>query len=138
MLESKLFHLKIAIPSRICFNDNVKSVEICSSEGYLGILPKHIPVIGNTVPSYIFIEQEGNKKKIGVINNGLFSFDDNKLNVVSDFFEFTDDLSIDAIDKRNEVIMKALKEAKIDEARRHKIETQVSVTTAKLKELAKK
>ena len=69
--------------------------------------------------------------------HGLFSFD-NKLNVVSDFFEFTDDLSIDAIDNRNEVIMKALKEVKIDEARRHKIETQVSVITAKLKELVKK
>ena len=132
------FHLKIAIPSKICFEGQIKSAELCSSSGYLTILPNHISIIGNTLPSYFFIKLTDEKKQTIIINNGIFSFDSNEMMVVSDFCEFIDNLDISAIDKRNEIILKALNNSKIDEIRRHEIETRVNITTAKLKQLAKK
>ena len=41
------FHLKINTPSKVYFDDEITQIELCTNNGYIGILPNHITIVGN-------------------------------------------------------------------------------------------
>lgn len=136
---ASLFNLKISIPSKIYYNKSVRQVDVCTTEGYCGILDKHVPTVASIVPSFIYIHEDNNNKTlVGIINNGLFSVDKQGMSIVTDFFEFSNVASIDAIEQRNAIIKKSIILMADDDVQKQKIYDNLELTTRKLKELIKR
>ncbi len=135
---NKQFELLIQLPNKVAFKDEVEQVDLCTTEGYCGILPNHIPLIGNVVASSIYIHIDG-KIKEAIINKGIFNFSDNKLIVVADFFEFHDQANSlnDAIIFRNDMIKKSIENAeKQSSLVNENIIESLQISTTKFKTLS--
>ncbi|MDR0857350.1 MAG: hypothetical protein LBM76_03135 [Mycoplasmataceae bacterium] len=130
-------HLQVNTPNGSLFEDNVYSVEIKTSSGYMSILPNHIPMIGSIVPSKIFIIDLKNNKVPAVISDGLFSTDGKKLVIVTDFFDFTKNITTDAITVVNTAINNAVKNKSIKDFDYHKFQVAIEEKMNQIKKLSK-
>ena len=58
MADDNTFRLKIIAPERIFFDEDVNMVELNTSEGEIGILPKHIALTTIVAPGIMTITKE--------------------------------------------------------------------------------
>ena len=81
------FVLRICIPNKICVDVNVTQAAFNSLLGQTGILPNHAPIVGAVAPGYVTYKFTDGSNHIGLLNHGVYTFKDNKLTILSDFFE---------------------------------------------------
>jgi F-type H+-transporting ATPase subunit epsilon len=62
----KKIQLEIVSPERLLLSEEVDSVTLPGSEGYLGILPGHLPLLTMLKPGVITYETAGKKKMLAV------------------------------------------------------------------------
>jgi|SRR5262245_17860113 len=62
----KKIQLEIVSPQRMLLSEEVDSVTLPGSEGYLGILPGHLPLLTTLKPGVITYEVGGKKKTLAV------------------------------------------------------------------------
>ena len=58
--------LLVNTPERVFYNDDVTFVELCTSEGEIGVYPNHVPLTAVLVPCVLKIHQDGEVKKAAV------------------------------------------------------------------------
>lgn len=126
-MSGKTFHLIINTPTGILFEDDIIQAEVCSSKGYYALLADHSPIIGALQTSICYIRDQKNNHVQTIVNEGVFQFNKNTLNIFTDFFCFDDRDKVDIIKIRQEKIAKVLNSKHIND------KTFIS-TTNKLKE----
>lgn len=102
------FKLKINTPEGVFFEDEVLQVEIKTPNGYMAILANHAPLIGAIAPSVCYIRDIRNNRVSSIISGGMFYTDNNELNIITDFFDFTDNVNESVLAKREEKIKMAI------------------------------
>ncbi len=102
------FKLKINTPDGVFFEDDILQIEIKTLTGYIGILANHAPLIGAIVPSVCYIRDIRNNRVSAVINGGMFYTNNNEINIITDFFDFSDKVNESVIAKREERIKQAI------------------------------
>lgn len=102
------FKLKINTPEGIFFEDDILQIELKTSTGYIAILANHAPLIGAIVPSICYIRDIRNNRVSAVINGGMFYTNNNEINVITDFFDFTNNINESVIAKREQKIKQAI------------------------------
>ncbi len=102
------FKLKINTPEGIFFEDDILQIELKTSSGYIAILANHAPLIGAIVPSVCYIRDIRNNRVSAIINGGMFYTNNNEINVITDFFDFTNNINESVIAKREEKIRQAI------------------------------
>ncbi|MDE6477461.1 MAG: ATP synthase F1 subunit epsilon [Mycoplasmoidaceae bacterium] len=102
------FKLKINTPEGIFFEDDILQIELKTSTGYIAILANHAPLIGAIVPSVCYIRDIRNNRVSAVINGGMFYTNNNEINVITDFFDFTNNINESVIAKREQKIKQAI------------------------------
>lgn len=134
------FTLKVNTPSGILFEDEVVQVEIKTPSGMIGILSNHTPIIGSFEPSVCYIRDSRNSRISTIINNGLFSFKNNELNLFTDFFTFSSKFHPNIIEERKKIIDQALKQTDISNKNSSydKIRNQLFEHLNKLTKITKK
>ncbi|WEK82864.1 MAG: hypothetical protein L3I91_01860 [Mycoplasma sp.] len=106
----KLFKLKVNTPAGILFEDDILAAEIFTDEGKIVFLADHTPAIGSFIPSHCYFRDQKNNRVDTIINNGVFRFDQNSLNLFTDFFVFAKDANEDVFESRMKQIKEVLKE----------------------------
>lgn len=124
------FHLKINTPFKVYFDDEITQIELCTNNGYIGILHNHIPIVGAIVPGNITIHTKNNQLKKGYSGYGLFSFYKNKLIVVSDTFSFDKITTA----KNHQDILNTFKTLKLHKKTIDNFEVYLKKTFAQLKQ----
>lgn len=126
-MSGKTFHLIINTPTGILFEDDIIQAEVCSSSGYYALLADHSPVIGSLKTSICYLRDQKNNRVKTIVNNGIFQFDKNVLNIFTDFFCFYND-------DKNDILK--IRQEKIDQVLNSKINDNkiFSMTLDKLKE----
>lgn len=102
------FKLKINTPEGVFFEDDILQIELKTPTGYIAILANHAPLIGAIAPSICYIRDIKNNRVSSVINGGMFYVDKNVLNVITDFFDFTNKINESVISRREEKIRQAI------------------------------
>ena len=125
---SNYFHLKINTPFKVCFDDDILQVEICTDKGYIGILPNHIPIIGNLTLGNITIHLKNNTIKKGFNGSGLFCFQNNCLTIITHNFSF----NINTCQQDYEKILHSLKKIKLDDKTEENFEIYLKKSFASL------
>ncbi|MDR3403010.1 MAG: ATP synthase F1 subunit epsilon [Chthoniobacter sp.] len=76
-------HLEIVTPDKLAFEGDVDSVVIPGSEGELGVLPMHIPLMTQIKPGEVVISVNGKKDYLAV-GEGFATVTQERVNILTD------------------------------------------------------
>lgn len=92
-------HLEIVTPEKKVFDEKVDVVNIPTVRGEVGILPNHAPLISSLKPGILSYTTKGATERM-VIAGGFVEVNSNKVSILADVAERSDE--IDAEAARNE------------------------------------
>jgi len=82
------FHLNIAVPGKIVFDQDVESLVVPAQLGYLGVLAHHAPIIAKLKPGRITLRTAENKVSVFDLKaDGFLEFSENKATLILDSLE---------------------------------------------------
>jgi F-type H+-transporting ATPase subunit epsilon len=90
-----MISLKIVTPLGEYFNQPVKSINVRTVEGQIGLLPNHMPLVAALVPCKLAIVNEAGEKREYAISGGFLHFDDNKALLLTDAAEGHDEIDLE-------------------------------------------
>ncbi|MDR3257450.1 MAG: F0F1 ATP synthase subunit epsilon [Mycoplasmataceae bacterium] len=108
---TKLFKLRVNTPAGVFFEDDIIQIELRTPTGVIGILAEHQPVVGSIVPSLCWIKDAKGNRVSALVNTGIFKTDGKLINVITDFFYFTNKLNDSIFEVRKQKIADAIKAA---------------------------
>jgi F-type H+-transporting ATPase subunit epsilon len=122
--------LEIVTPEKLAFEGDVDSVVIPGSEGELGVLPMHIPLMTQIKPGEVVISRDGKKDYLAV-GEGFATVTQERVNILTDMaieWQHIDESAAEA----------AIERAKATLAAKHELteEEVASVQASLLKSLA--
>ena len=82
-----MYTLTIVTPEEVIFEDEVVSIVAPGSEGYLGILTDHAPLITALVPGKLTVKDKGGGESVFSLSRGFLEVSDNVATVLADAVE---------------------------------------------------
>lgn len=131
---AKEFRLHISTPHKVCLNKQVVGVTMPTANGYIGILPEHAKIVGALLPGYMYITYPDGKKDTALVNYGMFTFKENKLVILSDFFEFDTGVNQNALEAISAKIAEESKKVQLSERAVHALNSYMKLVSAKAKQ----
>lgn len=112
-MADKLMDVKIIAPDRVFYQGQVSFIEFNSTEGILGIYPKHIPMTVVIAPGVLKIVEENGETKEAALHSGFAEVLGDSITMLAESVEWPE-----------EIDLKRAEEAKIRAERRIKDDTQ--------------
>ncbi|WP_339024425.1 F0F1 ATP synthase subunit epsilon [Spiroplasma endosymbiont of Agriotes lineatus] len=81
--------LKIITPLGIFFDDVVEIITVKTTEGYIGILEQHIPIVANLEIAQMFVKQHKKTYKL-LISSGILYSTKKEVKILTDYIEYDD------------------------------------------------
>jgi F-type H+-transporting ATPase subunit epsilon len=106
-----MFHLSIVTPEKVFFEAEIKSLIIPGTEGYLGVLPDHAPLITALKPGKIEFRDAADRLHTLAVSTGFLEVSRNKANLLVEAVEFADEIDLERAQKAHQAARKALKSA---------------------------
>jgi F-type H+-transporting ATPase subunit epsilon len=94
-----MYLLTIVTPEKIFYEDEVTSLIAPGSEGYLGVLTDHAPLITGLVPGKLTVKDENNQEVHFAISGGFMEVFKNQVTILADSVEFIQDIDIERAQK---------------------------------------
>ena len=127
-----MFHLSIVTPEKVFYEAEIKTLLVPGSEGYMGVLTDHAPIITALKPGKIEFTDTEDKQFTLAVSSGFLEVSRNKANLLVEAAEFADDIDFE----RAEVARKKAKEAL--KATEGKLEVELKALQAALDRAAKR
>ena len=102
----ELFDLSIVTPEKVFLEAKAKSIVIPGSEGYLGVLPHHAPLITALKPGRLEFTDVDDKTHVLAVSAGFLEVSRNHVNLLVEAVEYADDIDL----QRAELAYKTAKE----------------------------
>lgn len=102
-----MFHLSIVTPEKVFYEAEIKTLLVPGSEGYMGVLTDHAPIITALKPGKIEFKDAEDKQFTLAVSSGFLEVSRNKANLLVEAAEFADDIDFE----RAEVARKKAEEA---------------------------
>ncbi|MDR0739293.1 MAG: F0F1 ATP synthase subunit epsilon [Mycoplasmataceae bacterium] len=135
----KPFKLKINTPDGTSYEDEILQIELKTPNGVVGFLADHQPSIGAIMPSICYIKDQNGNRVPAVINSGIYKMDGNQINVITDFFDFTDKINQSVFEIRRRKIENAINKQDIKNIKTYKdIQRKLENEINQLSKLSKK
>jgi len=87
-----MYLLTIVTPEKIFYEDDVVSLIAPGSEGYLGVLTDHAPLITALVPGKLTVKDQKNQEVILAIGGGFLEVFKNQVTILAHSIEFIHDI----------------------------------------------
>lgn len=100
-------HLEIVTPEKKVFDDAVEVVTIPTASGEVGILPNHAPLISTLKPGILSYTTKGATERM-VIAGGFIEINSNKVSILADVAERSDEIDAEAARLEREATEKIL------------------------------
>jgi len=95
ILARIMYLLTIVTPEKIFYEDEVISLIAPGSEGYLGVLTDHAPLITALAPGKLTVKDQKNQELIFALGGGFLEVLKNKVTVLAQSIEFIKDINIE-------------------------------------------
>lgn len=95
MLNEIMLNLEIVTPERKVFDDSVDAVSIPTTNGEIGVLPNHAPLISTLKPGILTISNRGASERMAIAG-GFIEVSINKVSILADIAERADEIDIEA------------------------------------------
>ncbi|MBN1212099.1 MAG: ATP synthase F1 subunit epsilon [candidate division Zixibacteria bacterium] len=90
-----MFHLSIVTPEKSYYEGEIKSLVVPGTEGYLGILSHHAPLITALMPGKIEFRDEHDEVYIMAVSGGFLEVSGNLATILADTVEDADKIDIE-------------------------------------------
>ena len=90
-----MFRLSIVTPEKTYYDAEIKSLVVPGTEGYLGVLSNHAPLITALKPGRIEFRDADDLVKIIAVSGGFLEVSNNVATLLADAAEFADDIDIE-------------------------------------------
>jgi F-type H+-transporting ATPase subunit epsilon len=104
-----VYHLTIVTPEKIFYEEDVSSIIAPGSEGYLGVLTDHAPLITALIPGKLDIRNKKNEEKVFALNGGFLEVYKNKVTILADSIESPEQIDLERAQSAVERAEKRLK-----------------------------
>lgn len=101
--------LDIVTPEKKAFSDEIDSVVVPGSEGEMGILPAHAPIVTTLKPGELRYMKEGEEHHLA-IGTGIVEISDDRVSVLTDMALGEHEIDESAVEKALESARKAMEE----------------------------
>ena len=111
-----MYLLTIVTPEKIFYEDEITSLIAPGSEGYLGVLTNHAPLITGLAPGKLTVKDENNQEVNFAVSSGFMGVFKNQVTILADSIEFVKDIDIERAKKALEKARQRLrsKEKEVD------------------------
>ncbi|MBU0983017.1 MAG: ATP synthase F1 subunit epsilon [candidate division Zixibacteria bacterium] len=110
-----MFRLSIVTPEKIFFEADVKSLVVPGTEGYLGVLSNHAPLITALNPGKIEFRDAEDQVRLLAVSGGFLEVSGNVATLLADAAEETDSIDIDRARAARKKAWQDLKDARSGE-----------------------
>jgi F-type H+-transporting ATPase subunit epsilon len=110
-----LFKLSVVTPEKTVFEMDVRSIVAPGSEGYLGILSNHAPLITALRPGILSVNDESGDEKFYSLSGGFLEVSGNIATILADAIESADEID----PERAEESLKRARERLLHKAELH-------------------
>lgn len=76
--------VELVAPDRVVWTGEAAMVVTRTTDGELGILPHHAPLLGTLVNGTVLIRQEGGEEVVAVVHGGFLSVADNRVGILAE------------------------------------------------------
>ncbi len=90
-----MYHLSIVTPEKIFYEDEVTSLIAPGSEGYLGVLTDHAPLITALVPGKLTVKDQKNQELFFSVGGGFMEVLKNQVTILAHSIEFINDIDLE-------------------------------------------
>ncbi|MGD8921657.1 MAG: F0F1 ATP synthase subunit epsilon [Candidatus Zixiibacteriota bacterium] len=90
-----MFRLSIVTPEQVFLEEDIKSLVVPGTEGYLGVLSNHAPLITALKPGRIEYRDATDTVQILAVSGGFLEVSNNIATLLADTVERADDIDID-------------------------------------------
>jgi F-type H+-transporting ATPase subunit epsilon len=90
-----MLKLEIVTPERRVFDETVDTVTVPTATGEVGILPNHAPLISSLKPGILSYTNQGATERM-VISGGFIEVNSNKVSILADVAENSDEIDVEA------------------------------------------
>lgn len=119
--EKPMLNLEIVTPEKMVMSDTVDSVTVPTASGEIGILTNHAPLI-SALKSGVLAYNKGGAAERMVISGGFVEVSDNKVSILADIAETSDEVDTDAARLEREAAEKIVRDWKGTE---EELETEI-------------
>lgn len=96
------FLLNIVTPEKTVFEEEIISLIAPGSEGYLGILAHHVPLITGLIPGKLMVRDKQNNTIIYAVSGGFLEVAGNRATILADAVERVEEIDIDRAKRAEE------------------------------------
>jgi F-type H+-transporting ATPase subunit epsilon len=89
------FQLTVLTPVRTLLDERVESVVAPGSEGYLGVLANHAPLITALIPGKLTVRLAGGETRIFALSGGFLEVSANRAVILADAMEEPGQIDVD-------------------------------------------
>ncbi len=109
-MAENLMKLEIITPERIFYQGNVSMVELTTTEGEVGIYPKHIPMTMIIAPGILTVTESDGTKKQAALMKGFLEITQDSMNILAEVIEWPEEIDADRVRQSKERAQKRLNE----------------------------
>lgn len=131
IMADKIIQMEVVTPERHVCTLETESVVVPATEGHLGVLPNHAPLITQLGIGVVTYKVGGQKKKMA-ITGGFMEVADNKMVILADTAELAEDIDVERAIAAKERAERRLRE-KLDDLDYARAQASLQRATARLK-----
>lgn len=90
-----MFRLSIVTPEKVFYEADIKSLVVPGTEGYLGVLSNHAPLITALKPGRIEFSDADDVVHIMAVSGGFLEVSNNVATILADAVELADEIDIE-------------------------------------------
>jgi len=108
-----MFRLSIVTPERVVFDGEVVSLIVPGTEGYLGVLSHHAPLITALQTGKIEFRDGTDKLQVYAISGGFIEVSHNQATLLADTAEHSDEINVDRAQTSFDRLTKGLDDGEV-------------------------
>lgn len=112
-MTEKTFHLSLVTPAAECLSEPARLVEVPGSEGDMGVMPGHAPLVSMIRPGVVTIHSEKTIEK-WFITAGYVDVTPERCSIIAETAELLKNITPAEANRRKEAAETALSKAKTD------------------------
>jgi len=94
MAEDDLLSVELVAADRTVWTGEASMVVARTSDGEVGILPHHAPLLGALANGVVQIRQEGGETVVAAVHGGFLSVADNRVGILAELAELADEIDV--------------------------------------------